>query len=125
MKNKLTIVYDNWCPNCKRFISIVKSLDWLKLIYYIELRNPKAKKTLTGFDLVLASQQMASFDNKWHYGFNSIYQILLRLPTFWLTIPILFVLKITKFGHFLYKEIALKRKIIPLHCKDKICLVKK
>ncbi|WP_394330520.1 hypothetical protein [Riemerella columbipharyngis] len=63
---------------------MVKFLDWFKLIYYIELRNPKATNTLTGFDLVLASQQMASFDDKWYYGFYSIYQILLRLPLFWL-----------------------------------------
>ena len=123
MKNKISIVYDNWCPNCKRFISIVKFLDWLKLIYYVELRNPKSTNTLTGFDLVLAGQQMASFDDKWHYGFYSIYQILVRLPLFWLILPILFVLKITKFGQILYMEIALKRKIIPLHCDDKICLI--
>ncbi|MDR2204883.1 MAG: hypothetical protein LBE36_01820, partial [Flavobacteriaceae bacterium] len=76
-----------------------------------------------GIDKSLAEKQMASFNGKWHYGFVSIYLIFLRLPLFWIFIPILFLLKISKLGQLLYSELALKRKIIPIHCSAESCEV--
>ena len=64
---------------------------------------------------------MASFGTKWHYGYNSLYLIFVRLPLFWLFIPILYIIKITNLGQILYKELALKRKIIPIHSDAEIC----
>ena len=71
--------------------------------------------------LELAHQQMASYTNKWNYGFVSIFLILSRLPIFWIFFPFLYIFKITGFGQLIYKELAIKRKIIPLHCDENSC----
>jgi len=120
---KLIIFYDNWCPNCTRFNNIVKKLDWFNLIDSKQLRNNQDTQLYTTLNLELATQQMASYTNNWKYGFVSIYLIISRLPIFWIFIPILYIIKITGFGQFIYKELAIKRKIIPLHCDENSCML--
>lgn len=120
---KLIIFYDNWCPNCSRFIKIIKKLDWFSLIDYKQLRSKQDTQQYENLNLELATQQMASYTNNWNYGFVSIFLILLRLPVFWIFIPILFIFKISGFGQFIYKELAIKRKIIPIHCDVDSCKI--
>ena len=122
--NQLIIFYDNWCPNCTRFTKIVKKLDWFNLINCKQLRNNQDIKQFKNLNLELATQQMASYTNIWNYGFVSIFLILSRLPLFWIFFPFLFIFRITGFGQFIYRELALKRKIIPLHCDDNSCMIK-
>jgi predicted DCC family thiol-disulfide oxidoreductase YuxK len=122
MKNNILIIfYDNYCPICTKFAKLVQKLDWLKQMKIKELRNEIHTKPFPTIDLQLAKQQMASFGTKWHYGYNSLFFIFVRLPLFWLLIPILYLLKITKLGQLMYRELALKRKIIPIHCNAEIC----
>jgi len=88
------------------------------------LTKKTAEPLLVSFpeiDLQLAHQQMASYGKSWHYGYNSIYFIFIRLPLFWIFIPIFFIFKITKIGQFMYKELAVRRKIIPIHCNKESC----
>ena len=118
---KLTIFYDNFCPNCTKFSKLVHKLDWLKLIEIKQLRNELHTNSFRNIDLELAKKQMASFGTKWHYGYNSLYFIFVRLPFFWLFIPFLYILKLTNLGQILYSELALKRKIITIHCDAEIC----
>ena len=121
--NQLIILYDEWCPNCTRFAKIVKKLDWFNLINCRQLRNHKDTKQFKNLNLELATQQMASYTNKWNYGFVSIFYILSRLPLFWIFFPFLFIFRITGIGQLIYKELAVKRKIIPLHCNDDSCII--
>ena len=120
---KITIFYDNWCPNCTRFNKIVEKLDWFKLIDSKQLRNTNATQQFKNLNLELAHQQMASYTNHWNYGFVSIFLILSRLPIFWIFFPFLYIFKITGFGQLIYKELAIKRKIIPLHCDENSCML--
>lgn len=117
---KLTVFYDNWCPNCSRFIKIVKKLDWLNLVESKELRNEQSKQ-FSLIDYEKATKQMASFNGKWNYGYSSLFFIFIRLPILWILFPIIFLLKITGIGQILYIQLAINRKIIPLHCNEKTC----
>jgi predicted DCC family thiol-disulfide oxidoreductase YuxK len=117
----LAIFYDNHCPNCTRFSKVVKKLDWLKKIEIKQLRSKLDTNSYPEINLQLASKQMASFNSSWHYGYDSIFFTLIKLPLFWITIPFLYILKITRLGQLMYSELALKRKIIPLHCDVDIC----
>lgn len=72
----------------------------------------------------LAKQQMSSLDTKWHYGYNSLYFIFVKLPLFGLFIPFLSILKLTNSGQILYSEWTLKRKIIPIHCNTEFAISK-
>lgn len=115
------VIYDNWCPNCTRFIKIVNKLDWFNLIDSKQLRSTQDTQQFKNLNLELAHQQMASYTNKWNYGFVSIFLILSRLPIFWIFFPFLYIFKNTGFGQLIYNELAIKRKIIPLHCDENSC----
>ena len=52
------------------------------------------------------------------FGFDTLLLITLRLPLLWILLPVMFLLKWTGIGPFLYNELAVKRTIIPLHCRD-------
>jgi predicted DCC family thiol-disulfide oxidoreductase YuxK len=117
----LTIFYDNFCPNCTKFAKLVEILDWIKLIKIRQLRNEFHTNSFPQINLQLANLQMASYGKNWQYGYNSLYFIFARLPIFWLFIPFLYILKITKLGQLIYSELALKRKIIPIHCDAESC----
>lgn len=129
--NLLTVFYDNWCPKCTKFANLIQKLDWLHLINFKELRHESLARTgeanenhtnqYKEINIELAKQQMASYTNKWNYGYISLYLIFIRIPLLWITIPFFWLLKITNFGQYLYKELALKRKIIPLHCTSETC----
>lgn len=123
--NKLIVFYDNWCPKCNRFKNLIKKLDLLNLIFFEELRNNIENESYKYIDKSLALQEMASYNKgNWNYGFSSIFLILLRIPLFWLTIPLFYILKLTGLGQFLYKQLSINRKIIPLHCDKKNCEMK-
>jgi predicted DCC family thiol-disulfide oxidoreductase YuxK len=96
--NKLIIFYDNHCPNCTRFAKFITKFDWFKLLKIKQLRNAEHLNSISGIVQNLAEKQMATFGGKWNYGFVSIYLIFLRLPLFWVFVPILIILKITKLG---------------------------
>ena len=115
--NTLTVYYDDWCPNCTKFKNFIEKNDILNLVIFKKLRTEKG---VTEINIKEAELKMASTrDNRiWNYGYQSIYEIFKRIPLFWLFVPVLYVLKITKFGDLLYNELALKRKIIPMHCDD-------
>ncbi|WP_204345360.1 DCC1-like thiol-disulfide oxidoreductase family protein [Psychroserpens algicola] len=114
---KLKVYYDDWCPNCTKFMKFINKIDVLSLIVFKKLRSSSPSD---GIDLKEAEKKMASTINgdMYYYGYKSIYEIFKRVPLFWFFIPILFILKFTKAGDFLYNELALKRKIIPIHCDE-------
>ncbi|MFV7236020.1 DCC1-like thiol-disulfide oxidoreductase family protein [Flavobacterium sp. ZB4R12] len=120
----LTVFYDDWCPNCSKFVNLIHKLDWLNLIETKRLRNELDTNSFRSLDFKLAKQQMASFDTSWHFGYNSLYFIFIRLPLFYIFLPLLFILKITGFGQYLYIQLAINRKIVPLQCNSETCETK-
>ena len=121
---KVLIIYDNWCPNCNRFMRFIKKTDTLQLIEFKELRANEITNEFKNLNMELAEQQMASYLNKWQYGYVSLYYIFKRTPLFWPLFPFFYFLKITSLGQFLYVQLALKRSIVPLHCGIEGCNLK-
>lgn len=83
--NKLTVFYDNWCPNCSSFAKLMKKHDLLDKIIIVEFRNlsiEESRKFLE-LDKEIAKRQMATYSNlKYSYGFESIFKIFIRIPLF-------------------------------------------
>lgn len=121
----MTVFYDNHCPNCIRFVSLIKKIDWLSLVDVRQLRNPIHIAHPNGINISLAEKQMASFDGHWSYGYITLFKIFLRIPILWLFIPIFWLLKISKFGQYLYMYLAVNRQILPLHCTEESCELNK
>ncbi|MFP3590483.1 thiol-disulfide oxidoreductase DCC family protein [Chryseobacterium sp. SIMBA_038] len=114
----LVVYYDGWCPRCTKFMKTVKKIDWLQAIDFHSLRD---RGSMKGIDFALAEKQMASYSNSWAYGYESIFRILSRLPLLWLFFPVLWLMQVTKIGQALYIQLAVNRKIIPIHCDDNVC----
>lgn len=118
----IIIFYDNHCPNCTRFTKVVKRLDWFNLTIAKELRNLNHIGQFSSIDIKMAKEKMASsVDNKWYYGYDSIFLIFRRIPVFWVFVPLLYLLKTTNLGEVLYNELAIKRKIVPVNCGQTNC----
>jgi predicted DCC family thiol-disulfide oxidoreductase YuxK len=111
MVKKLTIYIDGWCPICKKFKRIVTKLDFFKLIVVEDIRTSEIID-----DEKIKLMFSKSWDGFSFYGFDSIFEINKRLVVLWILLPLTFILKITKIGNFLYNELSVKRKIIPLNC---------
>lgn len=117
-KDKLLFVYDNGCPQCTGATHIFHKIDWLNKIKSIQLRNSSGIIRLPGLDSEKAVKEMAVFyKNKWTYGFDNFVLIFQKLPLLWIFVPIMFVLKWTKLGDFIYRKAALKRIIVPQYCE--------
>ena len=120
LEKKLTIYIDGWCPNCRQFGNLITKIDVLNNIRIENIRDTK-----NGFseklDIPYALKKMASTKDgiTISYGFQSIYDIFKYLPLLFPFFPVIFILKYTYLGNFIYNELAVKRKIIPITCDDK------
>lgn len=94
------------------------------LIEIKQLRNSEHINSETGINKKLAEQQMASFDGSWSYGYKTLFKIFLRIPLFWIFVPIFWLLNITNLGQYLYIQLAINRKIIPIHYTEDSCELK-
>ena len=121
---KLTVFYDNYCPNCTRFANLILKLDWFRLLRIKQLRNVEHLKNAKSIDKSLAEKQMASFDGSWSYGYKTLFKIFLRIPLFWILLPLFWLLQISNLGQYLYIQLAINRQIIPIHCTEKSCELK-
>lgn len=121
MENKLIIVYDNWCPNCSRFAKFIEKKDRFNKIFLIKLREKEEIKGLlfTEIDINQSEKEMASYINgKWKYGYESIMRVTKTIPLFYPLYPLFYLLHKLNIGDILYRELAIRRKIIPLHCDE-------
>lgn len=113
-KIKLTVFYDSWCPICIKFKKNVTFLDLFCLINFRDIRSTDEID-----ELGLKKMKSINFKGKFFYGFDSIFEIVMRLPLMYVVLPFFFLLKITKSGSSLYEYISLNRKIITFHCDSK------
>jgi predicted DCC family thiol-disulfide oxidoreductase YuxK len=113
---KLTIFYDGWCPYCSRFARWVKRWDWLARVDTKDIRQTQDMQ----IDALRSLKQMASirYDAKVQYGFSSLLEVAKNLPVLYILVPFAYGLKIIGLGDFLYNALAIRRKIIPLHCNE-------
>lgn len=120
----MVVVFDNWCRRCTNFVRVIKKIDWLQRLTFKELRSIHDGGISEGIDIELAKREIASYDGRWKYGFNTIYRIVLRIPILWFFVPLFWLLKFSNLGEFIYLQLAVRRKIIPLHCSDNSCINK-
>lgn len=116
---RLIIFIDGWCTYCTRFARFVKRCDKREAIQIKNIREDKDPR----LDYTLSLQALASISSngKVSYGYTSIYHIIRLLPPLWIFLPFGYLLNVTGLGQWLYRELAIRRKIIPLHCEQEEC----
>ena len=115
----ITIFIDGWCSNCQRFASMLRVIDFFHSLSIEDIRNISDLR----IDSVSGLIAMASLDSKGNvvYGYETLYKISKILPVLWVLLPISYLLKVSRLGDYLYKELAIRRKIIPMHCDENSC----
>lgn len=75
-------------------------------------------------DVSMAARQLASVNQRGRvcYGYDSILNIVRYIPLGWIFLPFFLLLKIGGFGGYLYRELAIRRRIIPIGCNDSCTL---
>ena len=115
----MQVFFDNYCPLCIRTVFIISKLDWFGLIDLKLMREHLETNDYPKMDKEKALTQIASFTDRWRYGFSSVFEIIKRIPLFWLFIPLFWGLKVSGLGQYLYIHLSVKRSIIPINCNNK------
>ncbi len=111
--SKHTIYIDGWCNICRKFKYLILVFD---IFNQLNIKDIRLEKNIDNRKI----KEMYSVNSvgKEFYGFQSLYEISKILFILWITFPLMFFLRITKLGDFLYFELSQKRKIIKLSCDD-------
>lgn len=119
---RVIVFYDDWCPNCTKFARFVSTLDFTRQIDLRGIRVESALHEFPGIDRSKAIQQMASYSyrkKRVYYGFDSLYLLAKTMPLLFIIRPLMFIFKVSLTGSLLYKELAIRRKIIPILCNER------
>lgn len=130
VKNKipvLTVYYDGQCSYCRRTAQLIRMLDWFGFMRVVSYHNDDSylNYSLT-FDEVDQEMHVVKKQKnhiKIYRGFDSVVVIVQYLPTLWLFLPILLILRIFGIGQKLYPWIA-NNRVMSLSghlCKNENC----
>jgi predicted DCC family thiol-disulfide oxidoreductase YuxK len=116
---QVTVFYDDYCPLCKKSKVFLEKIDITHQLFFDGVRGSHIKEKYPDLDLVKSIERMATFyQNKYRFGFNSIFLIVRRLPLLWIFIPLFIILKLSKLGDIFYNYIASSRGILPYSCDE-------
>lgn len=123
MRRSVVVYIDGWCANCRRFAAFVHRLNVMNLVEIRDIRllpdTQDNQQNQHNINLQMAITRMAAVTGgRAVYGYNSILEIVKRLPLLWILWPFMYILKLIRVGEAVYNELAIKRQIIPIHCTD-------
>lgn len=124
----IIVLYDSWCPLCKKSKFYLEKIDWLNKLVFQSIRD-SANLQKYQIDMEVAEQRMHTFDsgkNRLEEGMYSIVRISKAIPLLWLFLPLFQLSLLCGVGQKLYDFIAKRRRILPVgHCIDHPCEIAK
>src|SRR5579871_5134323 len=107
------VIFDGDCAFCQKSIAILRRLDWLHRLTYVNFRetgNPLLKSPLlTGAPLVEEMHVLTSDGGRVYHGFGAFRWLAWRLPAFWIVAPLLYIPGVPALGQKVYLWIARNR----------------
>ncbi len=119
-----TLLFDGQCAFCRKSVSILKKLDWLKAVSYQNGREiDKLLATEPPLDpgRLIEEMHLVTADRRHGYhGFGAFRWMAWRMPLLWLVAPFLYLPGVPWLGQKAYLWVAKNRfKLMP--CKDGVC----
>jgi predicted DCC family thiol-disulfide oxidoreductase YuxK len=114
------VLYDGQCEFCRRSIGLLRRLDWLGRLEYLDARDP-AQRPAGGPALdpgrLLEEMHVVTPDGRRVYhGFAALRQVAWRLPPLWPLAPLLYLPGVPQAGQRLYLWVARNRfRLVPCH----------
>ena len=118
------VIYDGDCPLCRKSVAILRSLDWLHRLEYVNARDSEQPLLLqppvVGAPLLDEMHLLTPDGKRLFHGFGAVRWMAWRLPLCWLIAPLLYVPGVPWLGQRLYLWIARKRfHLVP--CRHGVC----
>jgi predicted DCC family thiol-disulfide oxidoreductase YuxK len=114
------VLYDGLCPLCLRSVALLRRLDWLGRLTYVNARDmehlPSSEAGLDP-DLLLQEMHVLTPDGRrLYHGFAALRWIAWRLPLLWPVAPLLYIPGVPQLGQRVYLWIARNRfRLVPCH----------
>tara|TARA_B100001287_G_scaffold106033_1_gene89231 strand:+ start:10729 stop:12594 length:1866 start_codon:yes stop_codon:yes gene_type:complete len=109
-KNKLKILYDDYCNLCKKTITTLKSINFNESIIFLPIS--KNQKTAQNFNLSLHDlnkEMYGIYNNKILKGYDVYLKTSILNPILFFFWPILYIGKVSSIGKFIYNYVSINR----------------
>jgi predicted DCC family thiol-disulfide oxidoreductase YuxK len=126
--SRAAVLFDGDCAFCRQSIALLKRLDWLHRLTYIDVRDPAQPllkaPVLTGAPLTEEMHLLTPDGTRLYHGFGAVRWLAWRLPALWSVAPLLYVPGVPALGQKLYLWIARHRfRLVP--CHGGVCTIKR
>src|SRR5271167_3018384 len=113
------VLYDGQCPLCLKSVALLRRLDWLKRLRYLDARTPAAlpehARALRP-ERLLEEMHLLTGGGRIYHGFASFRWMAWRLPLLWSVAPLLYFPGVPWLGQRLYLWVARNRfHLVPCH----------
>src|SRR5215813_4838586 len=116
----LTVLFDDRCGKCRRFVAFSSLLDLARHLDLIGLSEPRRAREFGHFDLDALNFEMHVIDshNQIFRGFFAIRRIALEVPLMWPLAALLFLPGVSTAGVPIYAWVARTRygRLGPMQC---------
>jgi predicted DCC family thiol-disulfide oxidoreductase YuxK len=114
------LLYDGQCPLCQKSVAILKRLDWLHRLRFLDARDPAnlpAREPPLNPDRLLEEMHVLTPDGQnVYHGFGAFRWLAWRLPLLWPIAPFLYIPGVPTLGQKVYLWVARNRfSLVPCH----------
>lgn len=121
------VIYDGECNFCKSQVRKLKRLDWGgRRLAFLSLHDPRVGERYPDLTMDQLMEQMYVVDQSGnrHGGADAVRYLSRRLPTLWITAPILHLPGTAGLWRWLYRQVAKRRyKLAGKTCENDACSV--
>jgi predicted DCC family thiol-disulfide oxidoreductase YuxK len=112
------VLYDGQCPLCLKSVALLKRLDWLGRLSYVNARDRADLPAAAAIDpdQLLQEMHVLTPGGRLYHGFAALRWMAWRLPLLWPLAPFLYVPGVPRLGQRLYLWVARNRfRLVPCH----------
>ncbi len=109
-KSRYFVVYDGDCGFCTRFMKLLRRLDLLNRLQYVNFREPSfARQNKDVLKRLEGEMLLVSPSKKQYWGFFTWRKIATLLPPLWIFVPFVYLPFADIFGSWIYAFISNRR----------------
>jgi predicted DCC family thiol-disulfide oxidoreductase YuxK len=117
---KAQVLYDGQCPFCRKSVEMLRRLDWLHRLSYVDARDPArlpaTREPLDPQRLLQEMHVVPPGGGRAYHGFGALRWLAWRLPLLWPLAPLLYIPGVPALGQRLYLWVARHRfRLVPCH----------
>jgi predicted DCC family thiol-disulfide oxidoreductase YuxK len=114
------VLYDGACPLCRKSVDLLRRLDWLHRLSYVDARDrdhlPPSDPPLNSDRLLQEMHLLPPRGGQVYHGFKAFRWMAWRLPPLWPLLPFLYLPGMASLGQRVYLWVARNRfRLVPCH----------